>query len=294
MNTKPIFNILGDFDFSHLNNSEFKEDAVREEIILPIIKGLGYGPGKPHQIIRSRALLHPYVSIGSKKHPVNIIPDYLFEVEGRPAWILDAKAPGEDLKKSKHVEQAYSYAIHSEVRVEYYALCNGHNFVLYHISKNEPILDISLQAISLFWGDVKRILAPANVFSGNQLKINKDFGLHLERLGFSQVENMFFPEVPITHIGQLDPNLFTTSTAVISEGETYLVSFDFDLLTFQQLNGKIPKKAFEELLIRETGSRKNISFPDQAYLLNLECTVGKKLEENANEIFRPLWVNRFI
>ena len=72
--------------------------------MVPIIKGLGYGVDKPYQIIRSRKLLHPFVSIGSKRQPIYIIPDYLFEVNDRPAWIMDAKAPGEVLVKSKHVE----------------------------------------------------------------------------------------------------------------------------------------------------------------------------------------------
>jgi hypothetical protein len=34
--------IFGDFDFSVLADDDFKEDAVREELILPIIKKLGY------------------------------------------------------------------------------------------------------------------------------------------------------------------------------------------------------------------------------------------------------------
>ena len=32
---------LAKFDYEVLNNSEFKEDSVREEIIMPLIKALG-------------------------------------------------------------------------------------------------------------------------------------------------------------------------------------------------------------------------------------------------------------
>lgn len=67
MERQKIYNVLEGFDFSLLESNEFKEDSVREEIILPIIKGLGYSSNQPHQIIRSRSLLHPFVSIGSKK-----------------------------------------------------------------------------------------------------------------------------------------------------------------------------------------------------------------------------------
>jgi len=294
MNTQPIFNILEGFDFSHLDNPEFKEDSVREEIVVPIIKGLGYGVGKPYQIIRSRNLLHPFVSIGSKRQPIYIVPDYLFEVNDRAAWIMDAKAPSEVLVKSKNVEQAYSYAIHSEVRANYFALCNGHEFVLYSISQIDPILQFPLQAISLYWGDLQRILKPETIFNNEQQKLAKDLGLHLKRLGFDQFENIFFPAVPLTNIGQIDPEMYSTSGCVTNDGEKYVVTFDFDALTFQQLKGRIPDVAFNDLSKREPGPRKSIAFPNRAFVVHIDCRVGDKLEENADEIFQPLIVNRFI
>ncbi|WP_367119229.1 hypothetical protein [uncultured Mucilaginibacter sp.] len=113
---------------------------------------------------------------------------------------MDAKSPGEVLVKSKHVEQAYSYAIHSEVRVNYFALCNGHEFVLYNISKIDPILQFPLQAISLYWGDLQNILKPATIFNNEYNKLAKDLGLHLKRLGFDQFESIFFPAVHLTNI----------------------------------------------------------------------------------------------
>lgn len=108
-----------DFDFSLLDSPEFKEDSVREELILPII--------------RSKTLEHPYVSIGSQPRKISIIPDYVFLSDDKPYWVLDAKSPSEKIRKSEHVEQAYSYAIHPEIRADLYALCNGKEFILYSI-----------------------------------------------------------------------------------------------------------------------------------------------------------------
>ncbi|MFZ4402110.1 MAG: hypothetical protein ACOYO1_18920 [Bacteroidales bacterium] len=48
MKTENHFNILEGFDFKLLDNPEFKEDSVREEIIVPIIRGLGYSCEKPN------------------------------------------------------------------------------------------------------------------------------------------------------------------------------------------------------------------------------------------------------
>ena len=66
------------FDFSQLKSKDFKEDSVREVLILPLLKALGY---TNHNIVRSKTLQHPYLKIGSKKRPVNLVPDYLFRID---------------------------------------------------------------------------------------------------------------------------------------------------------------------------------------------------------------------
>ena len=78
------------FDFSLLASPDFKEDSVREELILPILHALGYTAGGLNRIVRSKSVVHPFVNIGSKKHKITIIPDYLLAAENKPAWILEA------------------------------------------------------------------------------------------------------------------------------------------------------------------------------------------------------------
>lgn len=95
---------FNNFNFSRLNSSDFKEDSVREELILPLIQQLGY---QAEQIIRSKTLAHPFIKIGSKKRAVSIVPDYIFKVEESYAWVLDAKAPNEEIKHGENVEQVY-------------------------------------------------------------------------------------------------------------------------------------------------------------------------------------------
>jgi len=132
--------MFSDFDFSLLDDPAFKEDSVREELIVPVLKDLGYSASPPNQILRSVTLKHPYVYIGTKKHPVNIVPDYLLMRNGHPFLVLDAKAPTEEIHRGKNVEQAYSYAIHRDVRADLYALCNGREFVLYQTSRWPEVL----------------------------------------------------------------------------------------------------------------------------------------------------------
>jgi predicted type IV restriction endonuclease len=102
-----MVNPFGDIDFSLLDNPEFGEDAVREELIAPLLRALGYLASPPYQIIRSRKLEHPFVYFGTVKKDITIIPDYVLERDGRPAWILDAKSPREAIDTGKNVEQAF-------------------------------------------------------------------------------------------------------------------------------------------------------------------------------------------
>jgi hypothetical protein len=286
--------VLKHFDFNLLGDPDFQEDSVREEIIVPILKGLGYGPTKPHKIIRSKKLLHPFVSIGSATKNIYLVPDYLLEVNDRFAWILEAKAPKENILHTKHVEQAYSYAIHSEIRVPYFALCNGKEFVLYHISKPRPVLHFDMLMLPSYWDNLTKLLGPRDVLNCD-LRMGKDLGLHLKRLGFHEVSNLIFPDVPIAFIGHIGQDQFTFGSGLkVDGGDSYVVSYDFNSEVMQQLRGKIPEKAFKILMQPLGNESRVVSFSDAVYRVTIDCRVGDKLEENEDEIFLPLQINQIL
>jgi hypothetical protein len=126
--------IFEKFDFSQLDSPDFKEDSVREVLILPLLQALGY---EQAQIVRSKALQHPFLKIGSKKRPITLVPDYLLKVEDSYAWVLDAKAKNEEIKTGDNVEQVFSYSIHPEIRSKFFALCNGRAFSLFRQDKQK-------------------------------------------------------------------------------------------------------------------------------------------------------------
>lgn len=150
-----------DFDFASLDSPEFKEDSVREDLIMPMLKELGYSSQGANKIIRSKKVKHPFVSIGAKETPLTNFPDYLLEVNKKYAWVLDAKAPNEDIKTGKNVEQVYFYAIHPEIRVDFYALCNGREFIAFDIHGG-TLIYFSLSEIEKHWKELLRLLAPEN------------------------------------------------------------------------------------------------------------------------------------
>jgi hypothetical protein len=91
--------VFSDFDFSELSSPDFKEDSVREELVKPLLNALGYSVSGRNKIRRSKALKHPFVKVGAGKREITVIPDYLLEVSGKYAWVLDAKSPDEEVKE---------------------------------------------------------------------------------------------------------------------------------------------------------------------------------------------------
>lgn len=296
MDTEKLFNPLKEFDFTVLNEQTFGEDSVREEIITPILKALGYSASGTNKIVRSPKLQHPFVSIGSARHKVSLIPDYLMKVNQRNAWILEAKAPNESIIKTAHVEQAYGYAVHSEILAKHFVLCNGKEFALYSIGEQKLLqLHFSIYELPIYWSSIKRILSPETIFTHTN-KFSKDLGLHLERLDiFSQFETIIFPKVFVPFIAQLNSDLFTFVCNTFAGGEEYCASFDFNLSTAKQLAGKIDINAYDILLQPYiNGVQKRVIFNEQNIFLNVETILGKKLEENSKELFRPIVIKRFL
>lgn len=160
--------LFGKLDFRTLTqNPDFKEDSVREVIILPILKELGYSQ---ENIVRSKALQHPFLKIGSKKRPINLVPDYALKVENNFAWVLDAKAPNQKIINDDNVEQVYSYATHPEIRSNYFSLCNGLEFSVFRTNDTEkPVLFFSIDEIEHHWKDLQLFLSPNSFQVGKNL-----------------------------------------------------------------------------------------------------------------------------
>jgi len=290
--------LFEDFDFSLLTDSRFKEESVREELIAPLIRDLGYSNSinsKNTQVIRNHGLKHPFVSIGSSRKKITVIPDYLLLVSEKPAWILEAKSPFEDITDTKHVEQAYSYAIHPEVRVNYFALCNGHHFIVYDINRPQPLFHISLKAIELYRGLLKELLSPLTILSFRDFNLNKDLGLHMKRLGFKNSDSTLIVDLKPLMILKYNDDLFSF-TAPVSDGTTtYLGTFDFDLRVAQQLRAILGEADF--LLLLQPIETMQLQFNlNREIRVNVRISLpeAELLVENEKEIFLPLSVSEFI
>jgi 16S rRNA G966 N2-methylase RsmD len=187
--------IFGEFDFRGLNSSNFKEDSVREELITPLLNNLGYDS---RNIVRSKQLQNPFVQIGTTKRPISQFPDYLLKIEDNFAWVLDAKAPNENIRTGKNVEQVYSYAIHPEIRTRYFALCNGRQFVLFRPEQEKPVLCFDLRDIDECWERLSSILSPDAFQFGKTITYNQLPEIERVRSKvFNYLDRPLLDEIPV-------------------------------------------------------------------------------------------------
>lgn len=188
--------LFGNLDFADVrNNPGFKEDSVREVIILPIIRALGYSE---NNIIRSKNLEHPFLKIGSKKRPITLVPDYTFKIGSSYAWVLDAKAPNQKIKDDDNVDQVYSYATHPEIRSTYFALCNGLEFSVFRTTDtNNPVLFFSVDEIEYHWDELIRLLSPSSFQIGKAIEYEKTTYAKSKYVEFNYKNRPLLEEIPV-------------------------------------------------------------------------------------------------
>jgi len=117
---------------------DFNEQAVREEIIAPLVRFLGYAAGTLNNVSYEKTLRYPRAYIGRKNLKKDIqlrgAADYVLDAAGRVRWVIEAKAATVDISIDD-IEQAFTYANHPEVRAVFFALCNGRDFLLFQTNQ---------------------------------------------------------------------------------------------------------------------------------------------------------------
>ncbi|MHC5831975.1 MAG: hypothetical protein ACYT04_92365, partial [Nostoc sp.] len=98
---------------------------------------LGYQSETENNIQREVALKIPFVKSGTKKITIVNFPDYILSIKGQRKWVLDAKSTSESVLDVGHISQVHSYAIHKEINVSFYVLCNGNEIAIYRTIDTE-------------------------------------------------------------------------------------------------------------------------------------------------------------
>ena len=298
-----VAGLFDQFDFHMLDDPDFREDSVREVLIVPLLKALGFSEQPPYRIIRSKHLEHPFVYIGTVKKNVTIVPDYLLERDGQYAWILDAKAPNENVDTGKNVEQAYSYAVHRDIRVSLYGLCNGRKLIVFHISKASPVIDVELKNIESIWPMVLGILGCRSAWPlGIPPGFHPDLGLALTKAGFDIDDNgkKYFHIVTGIHIisvAKIEDELYSVS-GIYGGPDTngdYAATFDFGPAELPEFIAKLPPEYQEQVRAALTRQPYRLAFrPEDSPVMTFVGDIGDKIITNPNESYQPFIAEEFI
>jgi hypothetical protein len=288
--------LFEEFDFNLLDKKDFKEDSVREEIIVPILAKLGYSATSNNRIIRSKTLEHPYVQFGVKSHGISIIPDYLIEIDGKYKFVLDAKAPNEIVTTGKNAAQVYSYATHREIRVNLYGLCNGRELVVFDANETKPKLHVPIEKINERWREVYNLISPLALTKPYILTFKPDFGFHLIRLGFETNTDYTFLGVWSNFIAKISDTTYTFTTYMEFDEKSYCGSFDFDIKLLSSFLEAIPSEKRDKIKTALSHYPFKIGFEkkEEAVNVGIIATLSDKVEFGKSEAFVPFFVKSFM
>lgn len=284
------------FDFELLDDSNFKEDSVREEIIVPILKKLGFSATSNNKIIRSKPLEHPFVQFGTKSQKANIIPDYLLQIDNVFKLVLDAKSPSEEIRTGKNVEQVFSYAAHREIRSNMYGLCNGREIIIFDINETKPKLQLKISEIDANWHELFSVISPLALTKPYIFKFRPDFGFYLRRLGFDDKTENTFLGLWINGIGKVSENIYSIASSITFEDKVYLASFDFDKSLFPKFLNVLPIVKREKIRIALSNYpfKLNIELKEESVNIGIVAKLSPKIECGRDEAFVPFIVISFI
>jgi len=171
----------------NLDVLEFSEADVREEIINPIIKILGYSKGEFSSVDREKHVRF----LGKKSRYL----DYSCTVFKENFWIIEAKKP---LKKKnfgyKEFSQALEYSIHPEINASIIVLCDGLIIELFDRDENveSPLLAFQVSDLVENFENLRKILSPINIWFFYKRKVLKAIDKAFEK-EFNQARlNEFF------------------------------------------------------------------------------------------------------
>lgn len=234
------------------------EADVREEMLSPLVRALGYQTGTRYDVVRELSLRYPKEFLGRKIPEKDTIlrgrADYILDVDKKLRWVLEAKAPSEVITPDV-IEQTWTYANHAEVRAIYFAICNGWELQIFRTT-DAPTVGAKAKFPYSEWderfAEVADILGPAALlrdFGAESLQVGAPVGPGLR--GFAKVLNGIInqttsdlPSAPM--LDQLQTSIVDGSLQRDKEG--HLIGFlktHAPFRAFQQFNESLGLDCFE-------------------------------------------------
>lgn len=270
-----------DLKRSLLDDPEFKEDSVREIIITPLLTRLGYSPSGPERIVRSKSLKHPFIYAGTRKCPITIIPDYTLLNDTTALLVLDAKRPTEDILSKENVQQAYSYAIHPEIKCQHFALCNGKSLAVFDVDNSKPLLVVSFEDYESKWAEIERYLGPRFLKQPILRKFAPDLGLVLKRMGFTESMKITMLGAQLNLFAKVNDELMTATSNCQFADRQHCQSFDFHPAFLPEILAGLPSPLAAQF--RDALSRSPfLAAAELAIELDIRTRLGQEIDTSGS------------
>ena len=199
------------------------ENDVREIVIRPLLERLGYDRSK---VMTQLPLRYTYLFLGHRKgsgkdRPLRGEADYVVNVDQRLRWVVEAKRGGPITDDDR--EQAYSYAMHPEVRAVVFAIISGTHyefFSTFETPEAGPILSFNETEAEECFAAVQGLVSAAAMAS-RYAKFSHDSGKPLGTglRSFAQIQRgyLLYTSVPkhMTNIAGL--KVFFENGSVVRE-----------------------------------------------------------------------------
>ncbi|MCA6123533.1 type I restriction enzyme HsdR N-terminal domain-containing protein [Bradyrhizobium sp. WSM 1704] len=163
--------------FETFNVSAMNETDVREAIVRPLLKALGYSHGTAANIRTEYTLQYDRAFLGRKdrdKDPkLRGRADYICEVIPYGRWIVEVKSPAHELTLDD-AQQARTYAAHPEIAARFYLLTNGREFKIYQTSSPaSPLVSWRLEQTNCNFQTVVNLLGPEAIKRSGQIVLDR-------------------------------------------------------------------------------------------------------------------------
>ena len=140
----------------NLDIAGYSEADVREEIISPLLRLLGYAKETNFSVDREKNI---------KILEKNLFIDYNLTLWKENFWLIEAKKPRTKNPKPfrhKDLVQALAYAAHPEINAVLIVLCDGHVIEVFdrESSLSEPLLRVERQHLSRNINKLRALLEP--------------------------------------------------------------------------------------------------------------------------------------
>lgn len=157
----------------------FKEADVREEIINPLLKIIGYKKGNEHSVDREKHIKF----VGSTNRYI----DYSLTVWEQDFWLVEAKRPNcnQEFFGYKEASQAFEYAAHPEIRAALVVICDGIKLEIFdrEESVEKPIYRLLIKNLAQEYINVAQYLAPVNVWFFYRRRLLRELDRAFEKEG---------------------------------------------------------------------------------------------------------------